>query len=86
MLLEKKKFDDFVSKQPLVAYNVNGDEFSIKMDLNEVASKGFSRILGRYINEQKAQCENGFAYLRPDYDTICLILELCWVNVTTWQH
>lgn len=69
MWREKSKFDIYVSKQELVAHDVDGKEFTIKLDLREAASNGFSRILGRYINEQKARCEDGFAYLRPDYNT-----------------
>lgn len=69
MWWEKSKFDKYVSQQDLVAHDVDGKEFTIKLNLKEVAGNGFSRILGRYINEHKACCEDGFVYLRPDYDT-----------------
>ena len=65
----KRRFDKYVATQPLEAHNVYGDSFSIKLDMKEVQKQGFSRILGQYVNEQKAHVEDEFAYIMPTYDT-----------------
>lgn len=65
---KQKQFDRYVASQPLVPYNVYGIDFSIQLDLQSVQEKGFSVILGDYVNEKKAIIDNGVAYIIPEYD------------------
>lgn len=67
-MTKKRKFDNFVASQPLVAHNVYGSEFSIELDLQEVQKNGFSVILGSYVNEKKAVIDGNVAYIVPEYD------------------
>lgn len=67
-MTKKRKFDNFVSSQPLVAHPVYGSEFSIKLDLQEVQKNNFSVILGSYVNEKKAVIDGNAAYIVPEYD------------------
>lgn len=67
-MTKKRKFDNYVASQPLVAHNVYGSEFSIKLDLQEVQANSFSVILGSYVNEKKAVIDGNIAYIVPEYD------------------
>lgn len=67
-MIKKRRFDKFVASQPLVAHNVYGSEFSIKLNLQDVQENNFSVILGSYVNEKKAVIDDNFAYIVPEYD------------------
>lgn len=66
---KKRKFDHYVGTCPLVPYKVFGNDYCLMLDLKVIEEKGFSAILGKYVNEEKAKIENGFAYLIPEYDS-----------------
>ena len=67
-MFKKRRFDSYVSSQPLMAHNAYGNEYSIQLDLQEVQSRGFSSILGKYVNDKRAVIEDGQAYIVPEYD------------------
>lgn len=65
---KSKKFEEFVASKELVYYSVYGVEYTIKLPLSEVRKQRFSKILGKYVNEQKAKMDVEFAYIIPTYD------------------
>ena len=65
---KETKFEAFVAAQEIVDYRVYGVEFTIKLSMKEIRNKKFSKILAKYVNEQKAVIEGEYAYIIPDYD------------------
>lgn len=68
MSREKKRFDEYVASQAIDFCNVYGTDIVIKLPLKEIQDKKLSRILAKYVNEQKARIDGDFAYIIPDYD------------------
>lgn len=64
----KKRFDRYVASQALVSHPVHGSQFSIKLMLDDIEKRGFSSILGKYVNEEKAVVEDRIAYIMPEYN------------------
>lgn len=68
MFGDEYKFYKYVSSQKIEVHKVYGSEYSIKLSLNDIEQKGLSKILGKYLNERKAELDRGYAYIVPDYD------------------
>lgn len=65
---KKKSFEQFVASQEIVLFQVYGSEYSIRLPLKEVTENGFSVLLGKYANENKAVIVGDYGYITPFYN------------------
>lgn len=67
-LFLKAKFKDFLSNKNITNTSVYGSEYSLCTSFEEIKSKGFSDIVAKLLNEEKAIQIDDNVYIDPYFD------------------